>query len=85
MQYGGLLSVRNRHVSILNSNPLRGPRHNLRVPFGMLRTALIDVATCTDLVYRTFLQPLLSLLIFGNTGWICSWNFDYRWDKEFYC
>jgi sodium/potassium-transporting ATPase subunit alpha len=44
MQYGGLLSVRNRRVSILNSNPLWGPRQNLAVPAGMLATALIGVA-----------------------------------------
>ena len=44
MQYGGLLSVRNRRVSILNSNPLWGPRRNLAVPAGMLATALIGVA-----------------------------------------
>ena len=43
MQYGGLLSVRNRRVSILNSNPLWGPRRNLAVPAGMLATALIGV------------------------------------------
>ena len=43
MQYGGLLSVRNRRVSIINSNPLWGPRRNLAVPAGMLATALIGV------------------------------------------
>ena len=44
MQYGGLLSVRNRHVSILSSNPLWGPRRNLAIPSAMLATALIGVA-----------------------------------------
>ena len=43
MQYGGLLSVRNRRVSILNSNPLWGPRKNYAVPLGMIGTALIAV------------------------------------------
>ncbi|KAF8232134.1 calcium ATPase [Tricholoma matsutake] len=43
MQYGGLLSVRNRRVSIINSNPLWGPRQNLAVPLGMIATALIAV------------------------------------------
>lgn len=43
MQYGGLLSVRNRRVSILQSNPLWGPRRNLVVPLGMIGTALIAV------------------------------------------
>ncbi|KDQ61520.1 hypothetical protein JAAARDRAFT_30968 [Jaapia argillacea MUCL 33604] len=43
MQYGGLLSVRNRRVSIFQSNPLWGPRRNLVVPLGMIGTALIAV------------------------------------------
>jgi sodium/potassium-transporting ATPase subunit alpha len=43
MQYGGLLAVRNRRVSILQSNPLWGPRRNLAVPMGMIATALIAV------------------------------------------
>ena len=44
MQYGGLLAVRNRRASILNSNPLWGPRRNLAIPAAMLATALIGVA-----------------------------------------
>ncbi|KAI0650281.1 calcium ATPase transmembrane domain M-containing protein [Trametes meyenii] len=43
MQYGGLLAVRNRRVSILQSNPLWGPRRNLVVLIGMVATALIAV------------------------------------------
>jgi sodium/potassium-transporting ATPase subunit alpha len=43
MQYGGLLAVRNRRVSILQSNPLWGPRRNYAVPLGMIATALIAV------------------------------------------
>jgi len=43
MQYGGLLSVRNRRVSILQSNPLWGPRRNLVVPMGMVGTVLVAV------------------------------------------
>ena len=43
MQYGGLLAVRNRRVSILQSNPLWGPRRNYAVPLGMAATALIGV------------------------------------------
>ncbi|KAI5987958.1 calcium ATPase transmembrane domain M-containing protein [Pisolithus orientalis] len=42
-QYGGLLAVRNRRVSILHSNPFWGPRKNLIVPCGMIATALIAV------------------------------------------
>ena len=44
MQYGSLLSVRNRRVSILDSNPFWGPRRNLAIPASMLATALIGVA-----------------------------------------
>ena len=43
MQYGGLLAVRNRRVSILQSNPLWGPRRNYAVPIGMIFTMLIAV------------------------------------------
>ena len=43
MQYGGLLAVRNRRVSILRSNPLWGPRQNLMVPVGMTFTVLIAI------------------------------------------
>ncbi|KAJ7470026.1 calcium ATPase transmembrane domain M-containing protein [Mycena galericulata] len=43
MQYGGLLSARNRRMSILNSNPLWGPRRNIAVPIGMMFTALIAI------------------------------------------
>ncbi|KAH7919461.1 calcium ATPase [Leucogyrophana mollusca] len=42
-QYGSLLSVRNRRVSILNSNPLWGPRRNYAVPLGMTATVLIAI------------------------------------------
>jgi sodium/potassium-transporting ATPase subunit alpha len=43
IQYGNLLAIRNRRVSLLQSNPLWGPRQNLIVPVGMLGTALIAV------------------------------------------
>ena len=43
MQYGGLLAVRNRRVSILQSNPLWGPRRNYAIPIGMIATMLIAV------------------------------------------
>ncbi|KAI0687168.1 calcium ATPase transmembrane domain M-containing protein [Cytidiella melzeri] len=43
MQYGGLLAARNRRVSILQSNPLWGPRQNLMVPVGMVFTMLIAI------------------------------------------
>ncbi|KAG2112549.1 uncharacterized protein F5147DRAFT_71235 [Suillus discolor] len=42
-QYGTLLSVRNRRVSILQSNPLWGPRRNLLVLVGMSGTILICI------------------------------------------
>ncbi|KAG0699620.1 hypothetical protein DFH29DRAFT_936038 [Suillus ampliporus] len=43
MQYGNLLAIRNRRVSLLNSNPLWGPRKNYAVPIGMAATAMIAV------------------------------------------
>ncbi|RPD55624.1 calcium ATPase transmembrane domain M-containing protein [Lentinus tigrinus ALCF2SS1-7] len=58
MQYGGLLAVRNRRVSILQSNPLWGPRRNLVVPVGMTATALIAVVN----LYGPGLQK-----VFGTT------------------
>ncbi|KAL4065657.1 hypothetical protein V8B97DRAFT_2105594 [Scleroderma yunnanense] len=57
-QYGGLLAVRNRRVSILQSNPLWGPRQNLVVPCGMVATALIAVTN----LYGPGLQH-----VFGTT------------------
>jgi sodium/potassium-transporting ATPase subunit alpha len=56
MQYGGLLGVRNRRVSILNSNPLWGPRQNLAVSAGMLASALIGVVN----LYGPGLQRVFS-------------------------
>jgi len=43
IQYGNLLAIRNRRVSMLQSNPLWGPRRNLVVPVGMVGTALIAI------------------------------------------
>ncbi|KIK38615.1 hypothetical protein CY34DRAFT_809171 [Suillus luteus UH-Slu-Lm8-n1] len=43
MQYGNLLAIRNRRVSLLQSNPLWGPRKNIAVPIGMVATALIAI------------------------------------------
>ena len=58
MQYGGLLAVRNRRVSILQSNPLWGPRRNLVVPLGMIATILVAIAN----LYGPGLQK-----VFGTT------------------
>ena len=68
MQYGGLLCVRNRRVSILSPNLLWGLRRNLAVPAGMAATAgaLIEVANLYGPgIQRVFEPPLLSLLNFG--------------------
>ena len=43
MQFGTLLAIRNRHVSILESNPLWGPRQNLVIPLSMTATILIGI------------------------------------------
>jgi sodium/potassium-transporting ATPase subunit alpha len=56
MQYGVLLAVRNRRVSILQSNPLWGPRQNLIVPLGMVGTMLIAVTN----LYGPGLQSVFS-------------------------
>ncbi|KZT07880.1 calcium ATPase transmembrane domain M-containing protein [Laetiporus sulphureus 93-53] len=42
-QYGSLLAIRNRRVSILQSNPFWGPRRNFIIPLGMIGTALVAV------------------------------------------
>ena len=65
MQYGGLLSVRNRRVSILNSNPLWGPRRNLAIPAAMLATALIGVAN----LYGRGIQELFSTTPIPSKFW----------------
>ena len=65
MQYGCLLSVRNRRVSIINSNPLWGPRRNLAIPVGMLASALIGVAN----LYGPGLQNVFSTVPIPSKFW----------------
>jgi len=65
MQYGGLLAVRNRRVSIINSNPLWGPRQNLAVPLGMIATALIAVTN----LYGPGLQKVFSTAPIPGMYW----------------
>jgi sodium/potassium-transporting ATPase subunit alpha len=65
MQYGGLLSVRNRRVSILRSNPLWGPRRNMAVPLGMIGTALIGVTN----LYGPGLQKVFSTTPIPGMFW----------------
>ncbi|KAH8826038.1 calcium ATPase transmembrane domain M-containing protein [Flagelloscypha sp. PMI_526] len=43
MQFGGILSARTRRMSILNSNPLWGPRKNLAIFAGMIFSTLIAI------------------------------------------
>lgn len=43
MQFGSLMAVRNRHVSVIDSNPLWGPRQNLVIPFSMISTIIICI------------------------------------------
>jgi len=52
MQFGTLLAIRNRKVSILESNPLWGPRQNLVIPVSMCSTILI----CIICLYGPALQ-----------------------------
>jgi sodium/potassium-transporting ATPase subunit alpha len=43
MQYGSILSLRNRRVSIFQSNPFYGPRQNLAIFAGMATSAMVGV------------------------------------------
>jgi len=71
MQYGGLLSVRNRRVSILTSNPLWGPRRNLAVPAGLLATALIGVTN----LYGPGLQRVFGTTPIPTKFWFIPFGF----------
>ncbi|KAH7882721.1 hypothetical protein F5I97DRAFT_1931331 [Phlebopus sp. FC_14] len=65
MQYGCLLAIRNRRVSILQSNPLWGPRQNLVVPVGMTGTALIAVVN----LYGPGLQKVFNTTPIPSMFW----------------
>ncbi|KIN98259.1 hypothetical protein M404DRAFT_968279 [Pisolithus tinctorius Marx 270] len=65
IQYGSLLAIRNRRVSILHSNPLWGPRRNLLVPVGMIGTALIAVVN----LYGPGLQKVFSTTPIPGMFW----------------
>ncbi|KAF7305091.1 Calcium ATPase transmembrane domain M-containing protein [Mycena kentingensis (nom. inval.)] len=43
LQFGGHLAVRNRRISIVNANPLWGPRQNLAIPVAMTFSVLIAI------------------------------------------
>ncbi len=43
MQWGNLLSVRSKKVSLLQANPLWGPRKNLWIPLGMVVALVIAI------------------------------------------
>jgi hypothetical protein len=65
LQYGGLLSARNRRVSILQSNPLWGPRRNYAVPLGMIATMLIAIVN----LYGPGLQRVFSTTPIPGMFW----------------
>ncbi|KDR77765.1 hypothetical protein GALMADRAFT_412632 [Galerina marginata CBS 339.88] len=71
LQYGGLLSIRNRRVSTLNSNPFWGPRRNFMVPIGMAGTALIGVAN----LYGLGLQRLFGTTHIPGKFWCIPFAF----------
>ena len=71
LQYGGLLSVRNRRVSILQSNPLWGPRKNYAVIAGMTATALIAVTN----LYGPGLQHVFGTTPIPTMYWFIPWGF----------
>lgn len=63
MQYGVVLSIRNRRYTTIYSNPLWGPRQNLAIPMGMVATVLIAIANLygpgLQRVFAT--QPILGM------------------------
>ena len=60
LQFGGLLAVRNRYVSIINSNPLWGPRQNLAVPTGMVITVLIAIVNLYGPAFQVGIEITLN-------------------------
>lgn len=70
-QYGGLLSVRNRRVSMVHSNPLWGPRRNLVVPCSMLATATIAVVN----LYGRGLQTVFNVRPIPGMFWGLPFSF----------
>ena len=65
MQYSGLLTIHNRCVSILNSNPFWGPYHNLAIPVAMLASAIIGIAN----LYGPGLQGVFSTAPIPSKFW----------------
>ena len=66
MQYGGLLAARNRRVSILQSNPLWGPRRNLVIPISMVATMLIGLVN----LYGRGLQNVFATTPIPGMFWV---------------
>ena len=64
-QYGTLLSVRNRRVSMVHSNLLWGPRRNLVIPCCMVGTALIAVVN----LYGPGLQQVFNMRPIPGMFW----------------
>ncbi|KAJ3100786.1 hypothetical protein HDU97_001957 [Phlyctochytrium planicorne] len=53
-QFGTILAIRNRSVSILESNPLWGPRQNLWIPAMMV----VNIAICLIVTYGYWIQVI---------------------------
>ncbi|KAN0079890.1 calcium ATPase [Tylopilus felleus] len=70
-QYGTLLSVRNRRVSMLQSNPLWGPRRNLVVPCSMLATVTIALIN----LYGPGLQKVFNMRPIPGLFWGLPFTF----------
>ncbi|KAF8555191.1 calcium ATPase transmembrane domain M-containing protein [Imleria badia] len=70
-QYGTLLSVRNRRVSMVHSNPLWGPRRNLVVPCSMVGTVIIAVVN----LYGPGLQQVFNMRPIPGMFWGLPFSF----------
>ena len=70
-QYGDLLAVRNRRVSILQSNPFWGPRQNLMIPVGMVLTVLIAIVN----LYGKGLQDVFATAPIPGMFWGIPFTF----------
>ncbi|TPX69591.1 hypothetical protein SpCBS45565_g02316 [Spizellomyces sp. 'palustris'] len=70
-QFGAILAVRNRSVSILQSNPFYGPRRNLRLFAGMAVSICIAIIA----LYVPFIQNLFGTAPIPTKFWFIPLSF----------